>query len=85
MGFDLSAKEFFQGESSIDVSTHPLDVELHELWMMKEYGVVESWTKVLTLHRVDRSYVEGLVLLDKAVNVRSESDVNHPIDSSDSE
>ncbi|KAL4379414.1 hypothetical protein GQ457_02G031930 [Hibiscus cannabinus] len=26
--------------------------ELHDLWVMKEYGVVESWTKVLTLHRV---------------------------------
>ncbi|KAL4376578.1 hypothetical protein GQ457_02G032620 [Hibiscus cannabinus] len=103
-----------------------------ELWVMKEYGVVESWTKVLTLHTVPRyalfprvmwfrkngevllhmhnakiasldlnsqemedslylnsqkiephvvdagadllsvrSYVESLVLLDKAVNVRS--------------
>ncbi|KAK8593893.1 hypothetical protein V6N12_045966 [Hibiscus sabdariffa] len=32
-----------------------------------------------------RSYVESLVLLDKAVIVHSESDVNHPIDSSDSD
>ncbi|KAK9016757.1 hypothetical protein V6N11_079251 [Hibiscus sabdariffa] len=113
---------------------------------MKEYGVVESWTKVLTLNGVDLyvwiprvlrfrkngqvllqvhnvkmdsldlntqqmeaslnvncqqfnldgidagvtflsvdSYVKSLVLLDKAVDVSSESDVNHPIDSSDSD
>ncbi|KAK9016740.1 hypothetical protein V6N11_079234 [Hibiscus sabdariffa] len=36
-------------ESSIAVTTRPTDAEL-ELWVMKEYGVVESWTKVLTLH-----------------------------------
>ncbi|KAK8503647.1 hypothetical protein V6N12_024819 [Hibiscus sabdariffa] len=30
-----------------------------------------------------KSYVESLVLLDKAVNVFSENGVNHPIDSSD--
>ncbi|GMI79440.1 CONSTITUTIVE EXPRESSER OF PR GENES 1, CONSTITUTIVE EXPRESSER OF PR GENES 30 [Hibiscus trionum] len=120
------------GESSIAVSTHPRAAELHELWIMKEYGVVESWTKVLTLHSILRnthiprvmwfrkngevlfqvhfvkmasfdlncqnielhgvdiganlfsvhSYVESLVLLDKAVHVRSESDVNHPFESS---
>ncbi|KAL4377499.1 hypothetical protein GQ457_02G032170 [Hibiscus cannabinus] len=134
------------GESSIAVQSRPVGDELLELWVMKEYGLVESWTKVLTLpmvpryawfprvmgfrkneevllhvhnvkmasldlnsqqmeasldlnsqqtelHVVDdmahlqsiRSYVESLVLLDKAVNVHSESDVNHPIDSSDSD
>ncbi|KAK8503637.1 hypothetical protein V6N12_024809 [Hibiscus sabdariffa] len=118
--------------------------ELRELWVMKEYGAVESWTKVLAFHgfqpglcvpmvvgfRKDgqvllqvhnvkmvslnlntqqmeaslslncqqfdlngystavgslcvNSFVESLVLLDKAVHVRSYSDVNHPIDSSD--
>ncbi|KAK8503643.1 hypothetical protein V6N12_024815 [Hibiscus sabdariffa] len=107
------------GESSIAVILTPSHGKLYELWVMKEYGVVESWTKVLTLptnpryawfpkqmetsldlnsqqtelHVVDnrahllsvRSYVESLVLLDKAVNVHSKSDVNHPIDSSDSD
>ncbi|KAK8558892.1 hypothetical protein V6N12_042184 [Hibiscus sabdariffa] len=46
--FDLSIMKY--GESSIAVTTCPIDVEL-ELWVMKKYGVVESWTKVLTLHR----------------------------------
>ncbi|KAK8558898.1 hypothetical protein V6N12_042190 [Hibiscus sabdariffa] len=63
------------------------DVEL-ELWVMKEYSVIESWTKVLTLQTATRyawfPRVESLVLLDKAVNVHSESDINHPIVSSDS-
>ncbi|GMI80341.1 CONSTITUTIVE EXPRESSER OF PR GENES 1, CONSTITUTIVE EXPRESSER OF PR GENES 30 [Hibiscus trionum] len=36
------------GESSIAFSTDPVLGE-HELWVMKDYGVVESWTKVLTL------------------------------------
>ncbi|KAK9016775.1 hypothetical protein V6N11_079269 [Hibiscus sabdariffa] len=31
------------------------------------------------------SFVESLVLLDKVVNVHSESDVNNPIDSTDSD
>ncbi|KAK9007044.1 hypothetical protein V6N11_019372 [Hibiscus sabdariffa] len=35
------------GESSIAVILTPLHGDLHELWLMKEYGVVESWTKVL--------------------------------------
>ncbi|KAK8558903.1 hypothetical protein V6N12_042195 [Hibiscus sabdariffa] len=48
---DLSIMKY--GESSIAVTTHPAAAELHELWVMKEYGVVDSWTKVLTLHRVD--------------------------------
>ncbi|KAK8475067.1 hypothetical protein V6N11_079249 [Hibiscus sabdariffa] len=142
--FDLSIMKY--GESSFVVSIDPLIEEFHELWVMKEYGGVESWTKVLTLYRVDRyasiprvlgfrkngkvllevddgkmtsldlnsqqvgasldlncelmefhgvevgadilslnSYVKSLVLLDKAVDVSSESDVNHPIDSSDSD
>ncbi|KAK8503645.1 hypothetical protein V6N12_024817 [Hibiscus sabdariffa] len=34
------------GESSIAVTTHPIFGE-HELWVMKEYGVVESWTELL--------------------------------------
>ncbi|KAK8503644.1 hypothetical protein V6N12_024816 [Hibiscus sabdariffa] len=139
--FDLSIMEY--GKSFIAVTTHQIAVVFQELWVMKEYGVVESWTKVLTLHTgprswipdvlgfrkngevllhmgiakmvaldlnsqqmeaslylnsqqivllaVDvgadllsvRSYVESLVLLDKVGNVYSESDVNHPIDSSD--
>ncbi|KAK9016762.1 hypothetical protein V6N11_079256 [Hibiscus sabdariffa] len=49
---DLSIMKY--GESSIAVTTHPVAAELHELWVMKEYGVVDLWTKVLTLHRVDR-------------------------------
>ncbi|KAK9007049.1 hypothetical protein V6N11_019377 [Hibiscus sabdariffa] len=108
------------GESSIAVILTPSHGKLYELWVMKEYGVVESWTKVLTLPTDPRyawfpkvmgfrknrevllhmhnakmasldlnsqqiSYVESLVLLDKAVNVHSGSDVNHPIDSSDSD
>ncbi|KAL4376675.1 hypothetical protein GQ457_02G032150 [Hibiscus cannabinus] len=44
---DLSIMNY--GESSIAVSIDPLRGQLHELWVMKEYGVVESWTKVLTL------------------------------------
>ncbi|GMI79444.1 hypothetical protein like AT3G06240 [Hibiscus trionum] len=36
------------GESSIAASLTQVFGELHELWVMKEYGVVESWTKVLT-------------------------------------
>ncbi|KAL4378952.1 hypothetical protein GQ457_02G032270 [Hibiscus cannabinus] len=134
------------GESSIALILSPLHGELHELWVMKEYGVFESWTKVLTLHMVGwysstptvlgfrkngevllqvdngkmtsldlnsqqmgasvylncqqinlhgidigadllsvNSYLESLVLLDKAVDVRIESGVNHPIDSNDSD
>ncbi|KAK9016743.1 hypothetical protein V6N11_079237 [Hibiscus sabdariffa] len=46
---DLSIMKY--GESSIAVSTLPTDAE-HELWVMKKYGVVESWSKVLALHRV---------------------------------
>ncbi|KAK8549128.1 hypothetical protein V6N12_062026 [Hibiscus sabdariffa] len=129
---DLSIMKY--GESSIVVTTHSTTVELHELWIMKEYGVVHSWAKLLTLHRIDcyawiprvlgfrkngevllrvddekiasldlnyqqmeaplyfkcqqmelygvevrgdlqsvNSYVESLELLDKAVNVRSDS------------
>ncbi|GMI79453.1 hypothetical protein like AT3G23880 [Hibiscus trionum] len=129
--FDLSIMKY--GESSIAAITHPRDAELNELWVMKEYGVVESWTKLFTLHtsahypwfpivlefrkngevllEVDdgkmasldlncqaqqmelhgvevgsellnvNSYVESLVMLDKTVDIRSESAVNHPIDS----
>ncbi|KAK9007051.1 hypothetical protein V6N11_019379 [Hibiscus sabdariffa] len=139
--FDLSIMEY--GESFIVVATHRIAAMFQELWVMKEYGVVESWTKVLTLHTsprswipevlgfrkngevllsmgnakmaaldlnsqqmeaslnlnsqqivlhaVDvgtdllsaRSYVESLVLLDKAGNVYRASDLNHPLDSSD--
>ncbi|KAK9016750.1 hypothetical protein V6N11_079244 [Hibiscus sabdariffa] len=139
---DLSSRIMGYGESCIAVFKNFR--ELRELWVMKEYGVVESWTKVLTLygfqpglcvplvvgfrkngqvllqvHNVKmvllnlntqqmeaslnlncqqfdfhgcsnavgslcvNSYVKSLVLLDKAVDVRSYSDVNHPIDSSD--
>ncbi|KAK9007031.1 hypothetical protein V6N11_019359 [Hibiscus sabdariffa] len=115
--FDLSIVKY--GESSIAVSTHPPDAELHELWIMKEYGMngevllhmhnakmasldlnsqqmkasLDLNSQQVELHVVDvgtdllsvRSYVESLVLLDKVGNVYSESDVNHPIDSSDSE
>ncbi|GMI65505.1 CONSTITUTIVE EXPRESSER OF PR GENES 1, CONSTITUTIVE EXPRESSER OF PR GENES 30 [Hibiscus trionum] len=131
---DLSTMKY--GESSIAVLKRDWeDGELLELWVMKEYGVVESWNKVLALHMVDQSgwfprvlgfrnngevllqvddgemasldlncqqiephgvevgagllsvgsYVESLALLDKAVDVRSVSDVNHAIDSSDSD
>ncbi|KAK9016772.1 hypothetical protein V6N11_079266 [Hibiscus sabdariffa] len=44
--------------------------ELHDLWVMKEYGVVEPWTKVLTLHlgghcpRVLAFRMNGEVLLE---------------------
>ncbi|KAK9007025.1 hypothetical protein V6N11_019353 [Hibiscus sabdariffa] len=38
--FDLSIMKY--GESSITSTTHPLRGELHELWVMKEYGVVAS-------------------------------------------
>ncbi|KAK8503635.1 hypothetical protein V6N11_030738 [Hibiscus sabdariffa] len=123
------------GESSIALLKRDHVNDLEELWVMKEYGVVDSWTKVLTLasriqiiwwpkvlgfrkngkvllqvddremasldlnclqmelHGVEvatgkislqGSYVESLVLLDKAVNVHSENDVNHPIYSIDS-
>ncbi|KAK9006826.1 hypothetical protein V6N11_019157 [Hibiscus sabdariffa] len=140
------------GEPFMAIATHRIGVVFQELWVMKEYSVVESWTKGLTLHmgpqswipevlrfrkngevllhmgnakmaaldlnsqqmeaslylnnqqielhavdiRADllsvrsyvkllsiRSYVESLVLLDKAGNVYNESDLNHPIDSSD--
>ncbi|GMI79459.1 CONSTITUTIVE EXPRESSER OF PR GENES 1, CONSTITUTIVE EXPRESSER OF PR GENES 30 [Hibiscus trionum] len=141
---DLSIMKY--GESSIAVSVEMLPVKLHELWVMKDYGVVESWTKLLSLQRIDRyawiprvlgfrkngevllrvhkvemasldlnflqfgaslclncrqvelhgvevgtgllsvyNYVESLVLLDKEVDVRCESDVNHLIYSSDSD
>ncbi|GMI79442.1 hypothetical protein HRI_001613500 [Hibiscus trionum] len=58
--FDLSIMKY--GESSIAVSTHAPDAELHELWVMKEYAVVESWTKLLTLHRIDRHALVPRVL-----------------------
>ncbi|GMI79455.1 CONSTITUTIVE EXPRESSER OF PR GENES 1, CONSTITUTIVE EXPRESSER OF PR GENES 30 [Hibiscus trionum] len=45
--YNLSIEKY--GESSIAVIARPADGELHELWVMKEYGVVESWTKMLTL------------------------------------
>ncbi|KAK9016786.1 hypothetical protein V6N11_079280 [Hibiscus sabdariffa] len=35
------------------LSAQPEAAELHELWVMKEYGVVDSWTKVLILPRDD--------------------------------
>ncbi|KAK8549134.1 hypothetical protein V6N11_017829 [Hibiscus sabdariffa] len=134
------------GESSIALSIDPGRGELHELWVMKEYGVVQSWTKVLALdgfrpgaciprvlgfrqngevllrvrkvkmasldlnsqqmgdslylnsqqielHGVDvgedllsvYSYAESLVLLDKPVDVSSESDDYYHIVSSDSD
>ncbi|XP_039040427.1 F-box protein CPR1-like [Hibiscus syriacus] len=130
---DLSIMKY--RESSIAVLSKDLvDGKLHELWVMKEYGVVESWTKVLTYHVVNQSreyrgilgfrnngevllqvgdgemasldlnsqltelhrvkirtgllsvgsYVESLMLLDKAVDVRNASDVNHAIYSSGS-
>ncbi|KAL4379551.1 hypothetical protein GQ457_02G032280 [Hibiscus cannabinus] len=47
---DLTIMKY--GESSIAVSTCQAYAELHDLWVMKEYGLVESWTKVLTIHRV---------------------------------
>ncbi|GMJ12181.1 hypothetical protein HRI_004887300 [Hibiscus trionum] len=37
------------GVSSIALSIDPGRGGMHELWVMKEYGVVESWTKVLAL------------------------------------
>ncbi|KAL4378174.1 hypothetical protein GQ457_02G032140 [Hibiscus cannabinus] len=141
---DLSIMKY--GESSIAVSIDFLRGGLRELWVMKDYGVVESWTKLLTLYKVDQhgwiprvlgfrkngevllrvhnvemasldlnflqigaslclncqqvelhgvevgtgllsvyNYVESLVLLDKVVDVRCESDVNHPKYSSDSD
>ncbi|KAL4379754.1 hypothetical protein GQ457_02G031860 [Hibiscus cannabinus] len=43
---DLSTMKY--GESSIAVLKRDPGNE-HELWVMKEYGVVGSWTKVLTL------------------------------------
>ncbi|KAK9016728.1 hypothetical protein V6N11_079222 [Hibiscus sabdariffa] len=133
---DLLIKKY--GESSIALLKRDYVNHLEELWVMKEYGVVDSWTKVLTLtsnihirwwpkvlgfrkngealsrvsngkiasldlnsqqsepHGVEGvevatgkisfqgTYVESLVLLDKAVNVHSENDVNHPIYSIDS-
>ncbi|KAL4377644.1 hypothetical protein GQ457_02G031820 [Hibiscus cannabinus] len=141
---DLTIMKY--GESSIAVSTYKAYAELHDLWVMKEYGLVESWTKVLTLHRVVLNtdfprvmgfrkngqvllqehnlkiasldlnsqqmgaslhlncqeielpglhfwtdliyvdnYVESLVLLDKALHIRSGSDVNHHIYLTDSD
>ncbi|KAL4379122.1 hypothetical protein GQ457_02G032520 [Hibiscus cannabinus] len=47
---DLTIMKY--GESSIAVSRYQAYAKLHDLWVMKEYGLVESWTKVLTLHRV---------------------------------
>ncbi|GMI79439.1 hypothetical protein like AT3G23880 [Hibiscus trionum] len=61
------------GESSIavrkrDPANHELlNLDLDELWVMKEYGVVESWTKVLKLtSNIDRklfpnAFVGGIV------------------------
>ncbi|KAK9016776.1 hypothetical protein V6N11_079270 [Hibiscus sabdariffa] len=49
---DLSIMKY--GESSFTVSVDPITVDFHELWVMEKYGVVQSWTKVLTLHRVPR-------------------------------
>ncbi|GMI79470.1 hypothetical protein HRI_001616300 [Hibiscus trionum] len=49
---DLSIMKY--GVSSIALSIDPRQGELHELWVMKKYGVVETWTKVLVLHRVPR-------------------------------
>ncbi|KAK9016764.1 hypothetical protein V6N11_079258 [Hibiscus sabdariffa] len=45
---DLSTMKY--GESSIAVLKRDPGNE-HELWVMKEYGVVGSWTKVLKLNR----------------------------------
>ncbi|KAK9016771.1 hypothetical protein V6N11_079265 [Hibiscus sabdariffa] len=113
---DLSTMKY--GESSIAVLKRDSENE-HELWVMKEYGVVGSWTKVLKLNRkwcpnilgcgengevlveldygklpsldlncqqmelhgvevttnlisLEGSYVESLVLLDKAIDVQCE-------------
>ncbi|KAL4377643.1 hypothetical protein GQ457_02G032080 [Hibiscus cannabinus] len=46
--FNISIMEY--RESFIAVATHRIAAVFQELWVMKEYGVVESWTKVLTLH-----------------------------------
>ncbi|KAK8496957.1 hypothetical protein V6N12_002546 [Hibiscus sabdariffa] len=43
-------------------------------------GVVH-WLELLSFN----SYAESLVLLDKAIDARSENDVNQPVDSSDSD
>ncbi|KAK8549138.1 hypothetical protein V6N12_062036 [Hibiscus sabdariffa] len=81
LGFDLSVEEFFEinfpeslsGLVSIDLS-------------IMKYG---EYSIVVTIHptyaKLELSYVVSLVLLDKPVNVRSECDVNHPIDSTDSD
>ncbi|KAK9016739.1 hypothetical protein V6N11_079233 [Hibiscus sabdariffa] len=50
------------GESSIAVSRLPIGDGLKELWVMKEYGVFESWTKVFTLQSVN-PYESSLRLL----------------------
>ncbi|XP_039040426.1 F-box/kelch-repeat protein At3g23880-like [Hibiscus syriacus] len=129
---DMELSTMKYGQSSIAVVKLGWeDGELLEMWVMKEYGVVESWTKVLALYMGDRSelfprvlgfrnngevllqvdegemapldlnrqlikphgvkigeyflsvesYMESLVLLDKAIGVCSVSDANHVIDS----
>ncbi|KAL4376894.1 hypothetical protein GQ457_02G032200 [Hibiscus cannabinus] len=57
--FDLSIMEY--GESLIVVATHRIAIVFLELWVMKEYGVVESWTKVLTLHTGPRSWIQEVL------------------------
>ncbi|KAK9007032.1 hypothetical protein V6N11_019360 [Hibiscus sabdariffa] len=81
--FDLSVMKY--GESSFAVSLDSLIGEFHELKNGEVLLEVDDGVGVGADILYLNSYVKSIVLLDKAVDVSSESDVNHPIDSSDSD
>ncbi|KAK9016742.1 hypothetical protein V6N11_079236 [Hibiscus sabdariffa] len=85
MGFRKNGKVLLHMHNakmaSLDLNSQQMETSLDLNSEQTELHVVDDMTHLLSV----RSYVESLVLLDKAVNVHNESDVNHPIDSSGGE
>ncbi|KAL4377578.1 hypothetical protein GQ457_02G032510 [Hibiscus cannabinus] len=63
--------------ASLDLNSQQMEASLNSNSQEIELHVVDVGVDLLSV----RSYVEGLVFLDKAVNVCSKSDVKNPIDS----
>ncbi|KAK8558890.1 hypothetical protein V6N12_042182 [Hibiscus sabdariffa] len=67
--------------TSLELNNQQMGASLYLNCELMEFHGVELGADILSLN----SYVKSLVLLDKAVDVSSESDVNHPIGSSESD
>ncbi|KAK8503657.1 hypothetical protein V6N11_030719 [Hibiscus sabdariffa] len=67
--------------ASLDLNSQQMGASLYLNCELMEFHGVEVGSCLLSLS----SYVESLVLLDKAGDVHNDSDVNHPLFSSDSD